>query len=298
MTVLVYPVDFNRIAAPWSIGNALALALPQPVEVYSWDDTSPRDTYAVEPGDLLVGHPHYSGQGAFNRFAAMHGWDRVVGLSPWNGSDEYRENIEAALPFCDAYRAICGPYWAERMPASWGPLGVRPLDMAIERDFFPPLAREWSPPGQRHAIYIGCTLPSKGIAELEWIIRQVPELAYGHIGPGRVDGCEEHGYWPRLDTPEARAILARYDFVIAPGVNDANPTTVLEAMCWGLIPIAAPTAGWGSDVVLPLNLASLRRLSTTSAEYLDAQKALGFRRVLNYTWARFTGQVLSLEACP
>ena len=43
---------------------------------------------------------------------------------------------------------------------------------------------------------------------------------------------------------DARRAVAQFDFMITVGRRDANPTTVLEAMAWGLVPICTPQSGY------------------------------------------------------
>ena len=50
----------------------------------------------------------------------------------------------------------------------------------------------------------------------------------------------------RLDfaTTEARKVVSEYDFLVTVGKADGNPTTILEAMSWGLIPVCTPQSGY------------------------------------------------------
>jgi hypothetical protein len=100
--------------------------------------------------------------------------------------------------------------------------------------------------------------------------------------------------------PEARARVAEYDFMITVGAMDANPTTILESMAWGLIPTVTMQSGYENRagiVNVPLNDAAaaelvFRRLqSQPDAELLETQR-LGQEAIdTHYRWDRFYADV-------
>lgn len=293
MTIhIVYPYG-PRKAAPWSIGNHLAAhfrAQGEHVVQVDWD--GPETLTPTGPEDVLLGHPHPQA-GPFLR--SIHApWNRIVALAPWTQTERNTDFVESWRHDVDHYCAICGPYWAHRLPTDWwNALGnVTPLDMAIDPADYPPITEHrWNPPGQRRAVYIGCTLPGKGMELLEALIALVPELQWLHIGPGTVRGAENLGYLP-IEGEEARKVLASVDFLIAPGDGDANPTVVLEAACLGLIPIVAPGAGWDCFCRLPPEPDQAVELLRSLASVEDTE-ALGFLQrcsrtfAKTYTWERF-----------
>lgn len=309
---LVYPADPRRVAAPWTIGNHLRGAIDAAgfrVCHYDWEHVG---CVAPVDGDILIGHPHPSGERAFHELLRLGKgkWELVIGISPWNGSEEYTANIRAALPKCESYFAICGPYWAKRLPAEWTQAGrVRALDMAVDAAEFPPLpeAAFCRLPGKRRFLYIGCTLPCKGPDRLEAWAQSMhavdPTVEFWHIGPGIIPRWRNIGYAPDLRDPDVRCGLASCDFLLCAGTNDANPTTVLEAMCLGLIPLAVPTCGWEPpDVRIVETADDLRRWIWRLEAELATLRAYLRRRVLRYSWDAFTRPVLEaaglVEATP
>lgn len=284
---IVYPYG-QRAAAPWSIGNNLAWAARRrgyEVAQYDWEEPT---TIVPAEGDVLLGHPHPSlGGYAFNRSLDAPQWKRRYAICPWNGSEEYTQQVARVIDHVDRFFAICGPYWGERIPAPWAAKTTR-LDMAVDPRHYPRVKRELAPAGQRRFLYIGCTLPCKGTDYLTEVIAATGG-EWGHIGPGAVPGCKEHGYVP-LETDAGRRIVADYDILVMPGRHDANPTTVLEAECWGLVPVVAQTCGWDDRRFLPMNAANageaLRLLrdhpNTAQPEVPGAP----------YDWNTFTSRVL------
>jgi glycosyltransferase involved in cell wall biosynthesis len=51
-----------------------------------------------------------------------------------------------------------------------------------------------------------------------------------------------------FSSPEGRKLVSNYDFMITVGNADANPTTILEALSWGLIPVCTPTSGYQDEM--------------------------------------------------
>lgn len=294
---VVYPYDPSRDAAPWSIGNHLVEALRARGDVRVYDWASRVIPEPVTRHDVLIGHPHPESGRAFGG-ALTKDWARKIAITPWGGRVLTEALVDDCMPYVDKVALICGPYWAERIPARWRFKSLA-VDMAIDASRFPRVKEEFNPPGQRGYLYIGCTEPCKGTDYLERLISMVPGR-WGHFGPGRVHGAIEHGYAAFWDDA-ALSIVKEYDFLVHCGRNDANPTTVLEAACWGLIPLCTPTSGWGEDV----SVALCGKNPTAAAEDLgywqdinpaDLEHASAALRhnAKTYTWDRFTSKILSL----
>lgn len=294
MTVhIVYPYG-PRKAAPWSIGNHLAAAFRGAgceVKQYDWEDCG---TITPVAGDTLVGHPHDSGARIFNQSVRKTGWARRVALAPWNGSELYTRRLMSVANHCDAVLAICGPTWADRLPAGW-----TRLDMAIDPEDYPRVKTSFNPPGQRKILFIGCTLPCKGPALLTELAKRLPGTPISHVGPGLVPGTHPWGYVP-MESEAGQQLAAQHDILIAPGLEDANPTTVLEAMAWGLVPAATRESGWSSPPVVRLTQdPAVSSETLSSLLYSDARmlERIVERNVFLlgtcYTWDRFCGSVLA-----
>tara|TARA_Y100000310_G_scaffold164761_1_gene164527 strand:+ start:1178 stop:2047 length:870 start_codon:yes stop_codon:yes gene_type:complete len=287
MIHLVYPYDPMRVAAPWSIGNHLAAGLRRAghqVRQYDWEN---RACIQPVPGDILLGHPHPA-PGFVFRNSVCGPWRRVVAMSPWNGSTEYSNNLGYVSDNVDTLLCICGKYWADKH------FGDGSLDMAVDPDDFPTLTREIRPPGDRRMLYIGCTLAIKGPGKIAEVAAMYPGKV-GHCGYGTIPGTTCHGYVD-FSTDAGRAVLAEYDFLITLADHDANPTTVLEAMCWGLVPLCSPGSGYvAPDVVVIDSPSVIDYWQQAPTQKLIDRQRLGAALVREkYTWNRFVDRVLEV----
>ena len=313
MTIhLVYPHDKRRRAkAPWSIGYNLATGLRKrghQVRCFDWDEQL--CVYPDGPDDILIGHPHPEPGKCF-RTSLCAPWKKVVSIAPWNGSEEYRRDQEYVWKRVDHHFAICGAgWWPSNKPSLIYSSPTRPatrLDMAIDPQYFPPLKPSYNPPGERQFLYIGCTVPIKGTEYLGELVGKTKpgEPFFGHIGYGHIPSATAHGYLD-LTTHEGRAIVSQYDFLIMPGIHDANPTTVLEAMAWGLIPVLSTGCGYvdgdyygyklvrdiEKDSVLISQLQRADETTLVGLAHRNREMVTG-----RYTWQRFVNTVaLVLEA--
>ena len=329
MTIhLVYPNDrTRRQSAPWSIGYNLATGLRKrghQVQTYDWDEQL--CIFPDSPDDILIGHPHPEPGKCF-RTSMVAPWKKVISIAPWNGSDEYRRDQEYVWKVVDHHFSICGEGWVNNdghhlrsLKCGDKQITIKPLitrlDMAIDPQYFPTLKQSYNPPGERRFLYIGCTVPIKGTDYLGELAHCVDKGVFGHIGHGKITDTVpnilrdtnspiSHGYLD-LQSDEAKFILAQYDFLIMPGIHDANPTTVLEAMSWGLIPILSDGCGYTEKDYFGYRLSrtcaddaelieSLQRADETTLRDLARRNAELVRS--RYTWQRFVNSVaLVLEA--
>jgi hypothetical protein len=131
----------------------------------------------------------------------------------------------------------------------------------------------------------------------EEIAARLPGVTFSWCGTGTrpLRGFERLG--PQdFSSEAARAVAARHDFTLTVGAFDANPTTILESMAWGLIPVCTPTSGYAGIPSIP-NVplgdpdgaaAVLRRLLDAEEAELVALQERNFALVREeYTWERF-----------
>jgi hypothetical protein len=99
----------------------------------------------------------------------------------------------------------------------------------------------------------------------------------------------------------ARKLVASHDFLLTVGRFDANPTTILEAMAWGLIPVCTPTsgyAGYEGIVNVPLDnpgeaVSILERLQRAPEDHLLSLQHANWRALdSHFNWNRLSNQVL------
>jgi glycosyltransferase involved in cell wall biosynthesis len=308
---LVYPHDKTRRAsAPWSIGYNLAVGLRKRghhVQCYDWEDQL--CIFPDSQDDILIGHPHPDPGKCF-RTSMVAPWKMVASIAPWNGSLEYLKDQQYIWDKVDHVFSICGARWwpdpSMKLLYKNPRRNATRLDMAIDPQYFPPLKQSYNPPGQRRFLYIGCTVPIKGTDYLTELFPAPSFDTLAHIGHGNIPNIGvAHGYLD-LQSDAAKHTISQYDFLIMPGIHDANPTTVLEAMAWGLIPVLSEGCGYTTD---DYHGYKLTRTCTTDAELIESlQRAeettlrdlASHNRDLvrsRYTWQRFVNSVaLVLEA--
>ena len=305
---LVYPHG-PRVSAPDSIGRHLGqrLAARYDVVLHDWDE---RGVIKPEPGDVLLGHPHPAPGTIFRRSARERGWSRVLMMAPYDHDPRQVAFENPVIRDCDLFLAITGPYWFAATVGSpcshWRPKMIH-LDLAVDRSEFPVLAREFHPPGERTFVYIGSTAAAKNTPYLAVLARRMPTVRFAWIGPGRrgIDWLERLGP-ADFATAEGRATIAQFDFMVTVGRADANPTTILEAMAWGLLPVCSPQSGYAgipsiTNVALDdpdEAVAVLARLNTLPEEGLLAIQAENWRLLdEHFNWKRFADRVVAAIEC-
>jgi glycosyltransferase involved in cell wall biosynthesis len=299
----VYPFG-NRVSCPDSIGREVTLRLRRVYEVKNYDWAELR---RIRPGprDVLLGHACPIPFTVFRRSCVQAGWQRRILMSPFCPGELYQPAYnDAIIRHCDLYLAICGRFWFARAEASefshWVPK-MRHIDLAVNRDHFPPIKQRFGPPGGRRFVYIGGDSWYKNVRYLSEIARRAPGIPIHWMGNGKpIPGVRSLGYRD-FAQPEARRELESYDFMITVGSADANPTTVLEAMAWGLIPVCTPQSGYEGHkgiINVPLNAAQdaaaiLRALDQASEEHLLTLQRANWNALASYfNWDRFSDQVM------
>ncbi len=299
---LVYPSG-PAISCPDAIGRNLAqrLARRRRVVTHPWDAI---ERLRPAPGDVLVGHPHPAPWTIFRMSARSPGWRRIVVLCPYaHGEKGQVAYLHSSVRRAHRYLAITGPYWWRRVPAgpfaAWATRMER-VDLAVDRRDFPRVKGPFAPPGRRRFLYVGNTASPKNVRYLSAIARAMPESSVSWAGSGTpIAGVHPLGMLD-FSLAGARDVVASHDFLLTVGRSDANPTTVLEAMAWGLIPVCTPQSGY-EDVPgivnvplddVPAAVRVLRGLQSAPEETLRDLRATNDRELeQRYTWDRFAAQV-------
>jgi glycosyltransferase involved in cell wall biosynthesis len=299
---LVYPHG-DRISTPDAIGRELGRRLQTSYEVvyYDWWQLGiiePRD------GDVLLGHPHPDPRSILRRSLRQPGWDRKLMMAPFHHGDLRQIAFEDPLiPYCDQFLAITGPHWYRTLGQSrcshWRPKLI-PIEHAVDTRDFPRLKTAFAPKGRRRALYVGHSGRGKGTPYLARIAALIPETEFGWIGGGRpVPGLAAYGQ-RNFGSQEAQDLVRSFDFLIMAGNADSNPTTIMEAMAWGLIPICTPTCGYEGIPGIanipvkdaPAAAAVVRELLGADESQLQAIQAANWRLIEEYyNWDRFARDV-------
>jgi glycosyltransferase involved in cell wall biosynthesis len=306
---LVYPHG-SRVSCPDAIGRNLAIRLrpDYDVRLYDWNVST---TIIPRPNDILIGHPHPYPWTCFRRSLKQRGWRRILMLSPYtHGHDGQVAFLDPIIGQCNRYLTITGNYWFSTVASSnfahWLPKMTH-LDLAVDRRDFPPVKTQFNAPGRRRFVYIGTSLFYKNVGYLSQIAQRLKdETEIGWIGRGdSIAGLKPLGFLD-FGTERGREAIAQYDFLLTVGNADPNPTTILEAMAWGLIPVCTPQSGYinyPGIINVPLNdadkaAAVLRNLQVQPAHELKILQSANWDLLdTHFNWDRFAQQVIdAIEA--
>jgi glycosyltransferase involved in cell wall biosynthesis len=295
---IVYPHG-DRASTPDAIGHELGRHLGRRFEV-SFHDWAAFERITPAEDAAIVGHAHPVPGTTFRRSVRQPGWGRRVLLQPFVTNLDKVGYLAGVIPHVERFVAITGRYWERRLPSAYLS-GIAATfiqrDLAIDCSDFPQLVDAGGSRGRRRLLYIGRDVPLKNLGYLEQIAALRPEWEFARIGP---PGPERPGitYLGSHDfrSAESRDLLASFDIAITVGRADANPTTVLEAMAWGLVPVCTPESGYegypgvtniplGDAHAAVVVLDSLQAMSDTEVQTL---RQANRRRVeTEYTWDRF-----------
>lgn len=260
----------------------------------------------VGPSDIVLGHPWMDPQTVIQRLVMERVDCRAkILIFPYHhGLPKYDEFAKPLVERCNKVIGITGSYWYDTMDQSpfalWKPKFHR-VDMAVDVRHYPLVKTKFNPPGKRKYLFIGNDLDCKGLHLLSRVMERLPEFECGWFGSGTdVAHIRHQANWA-VFTPEfARQVAQEYDFYVHMGVSDANPTTILEAMAWGLPVACTPQSGY-------YNMPSISTLSAADIEasvatFLELQYApqdallnisATNRKLVEtyYTWDRFCSTV-------
>ena len=299
----VYPRDADRHSSPYCIGNEVGDRLQRDYDVrfYGW-----RDTVTIQPGsgDVLLGHPHWRRDSVFDRSVRQPGFARRILMAPYVDDLRQVAFYDRHMDRCDLFLAITGNYWFDRVEQSamrrWRPR-MRHLDLAVDRAHFPFVKQRFNPAGARRFVYIGHTAHNKNVGYLARLQRDCADADISWIGRGRkkIPGVHPLGFMDFRDPKSLEAVSA-FDFMITVGAMDANPTTILEAMAWGLVPVVTMQSGYEHRpgiVNIPLDDAAgaqavFHRLQNAADAELMTLQHQGQQAIDTlYRWDRFYAQV-------
>lgn len=217
------------------------------------DDTTP---HAVGPDDIVLGHLWFN-EGSFIQRAFDQDCRLKLILQPYTHKmvgDEALPVLHRYFDIADWLFLITGPYWFDTMPltpfARWRDKATR-IDNAVNPQAHPFLKRRWNPPGKRRAMAVGYDNPAKGMD----VIADIARTTGIHIGVFGAVGYEMFPNAPTITchggvsfTPDViQELVDEYDFFLSTGRFDANPTTLNETACWGLIGACTPQSGYWPD---------------------------------------------------
>jgi len=226
-------------------------------------------------------------------------------MQPYNSDFTQVGYLDDVIDRCDLFLAITGDYWFNNIKDGatlrWLPKMVQ-LNLAVDRAQFPKVKMAFNPAGSRKYLYIGNDHRGKNLSYLSSIATRLTEYEFAWAGKGATyPGLKRLGYVD-FSTAEGRQVAASYDFMITVGKADANPTTILEALSWGLIPICTETSGYSNEHGI-LNIPNddvtsacsiLSNLQFADASYLSSLTEAGSLLLESkYNWPKFLSVVLA-----
>lgn len=247
---LIYPFDLRKNINPWSIGNNIYYSLKDKFEFnfYSWTSI---EKIIPKEGDILIGHAHTNPYTVFRRSIDNSNWNKKILLQPYNEDPKQMCHLYDLIPKCDLFISICGSYWFNRVKKSpfksWKPKMLQ-LDLGLDRKEYPFFKKNINKKFNRKFIYIGNDYSYNNFAKntnyLKNIINKMGSKNFASAGNKKIADEKFYG-WLDFTKKSSLQKIKNYDFLIHVSKNDANPSIILEAISWGLIPII--TKGCGYD---------------------------------------------------
>lgn len=298
----VYPYE-NRISCPDAIGYKVGKLLEDRYNViHHWNAKE-----IIRPGrdDILLGHPLFRPWTVFCRSMKQKGWKKIISMFPFCPDNKTIAAFDPVVSKSDLFLSITGNYWysatVDSLFSHWLPKMVH-VDLALDRCDFPALKTKFNEKGKRKFVYIGNTSIQKNTEYLSKIAILLPEGQISWIGRGTnpIKGLTHLGYQD-FRTESGKKCIAQHDFLITVGKMDANPITILEAMSWGLIPVATPQSGYvgfPGIVNVPLDDARLvvdiiKEIQVLPESTLKNLQEVNWQLLDNhFNWNRFACQVI------
>tara|TARA_B100001540_G_C15814685_1_gene646493 strand:+ start:1777 stop:2862 length:1086 start_codon:yes stop_codon:yes gene_type:complete len=304
---LVYPFDLKKKIVPWEEGNQIYKSLNDVYKFknYNWMSF---DKINPEPGDILLGHPNSFPFTSFRRSIKNPNWEKVIIFQPYNEDPLQLSYINKLIPYCDQFIALCGKYWFNRIRKSifkeWHGI-IDHIDLGINNKLFPFIKKKINPEGKRRFLYIGNDYSYNNFAKntkyLEQISKKFDDNLFGSIGNKNFSNFKNYG-WLNFNDRKSLKIIKKYDFLISTSSHDANPSTILEGMSWGLLPVITKETGYKESSIyyLPLNslneaVKRIKKIQNLNEEYLKKIQSENLNLVKNkYNWGNYRKRIRHL----
>jgi len=169
------------------------------------------------------------------------------------------------------------------------------LDMGIDLHDYPIVKTSFNAPGERGYLYIGHTGWYKNTAELERIAARMPGARFSHIGAGEIRGWKKISGFAKLTPAYMAQIAEKHDIFVSTSTADAQATTVLEQMCFGLAVASTPESGYEHPSIIRLhthdtdaNVRALANLqSAPTSELVSRVKQNRIAAATTHSWKLF-----------
>lgn len=299
MTIhLIYPAEDIQKSPEiigWNILNSLGKNTDERVIVHSWDSS-----YELHPsiGDMIIGHAHPYKKTIFRRSIMNPGWRKKILIQPFNYSLEQNGYLDEFIGDVDLFVAITAEYWIEnlkRSPFSHFEKIIKPLNLAVDYDYFSNLIDDKSYKLRKDFLYVGNDHPGKNVRYLNQIA-SLDDVTIHWVGGvnRKYKNLIQHGKM-NLNSDKFKQIAGVCRGHIVASCYDANPTTVLETAAMGLIQITADTAGYLDEKLrykltldLETDLQLLRTISNLNEITIcERLNEVNINLQKNYNWDLF-----------
>lgn len=211
---------------------------------------------------------------------------------------------DLAENYADSIILIGGDIWTRNWEST--PFGTIPqektvrLDMGIDMQDYPLVKKSFNPKGKRRYLYIGHTAWYKNTSELERIAEAIPNFEGAHIGAGTIRGWKKLANFATLSPEYMSKLAEEYDIFVSTSTADAQATTILEQMCFGLVVASTPETGYSYDSLVALSTydTEFNRKELEALQYADEselfERAAQNRTVAatRHSWEQFTDTAL------
>ncbi|MDJ1482398.1 hypothetical protein QNI16_17970 [Cytophagaceae bacterium YF14B1] len=304
------------IYAPHSITYHVLNKLKQAykVKLYDWRETG---TCHLKKDDILLFQPIPD----FQKWNTLGKWEVDKNSLGWKTLQKYpncksivivpynhtaNESLwlkEIFEKYTQQLIVICGDYWTQNWDQSpYGNLVSQPLqvNMGINVDEYSLVKESFNPKGKRKFLYIGNTNTWKNTIQLEKIASAYPNFEGGYISSGEIKGWKKITNFAHLTEDLMKELAIEYDFFLNTSSADAQATTILEQMCFGLGIACTPESGYSYPSIIPLdkndtnfNIQQIELIQKLSGDELRTMITQN-RQIAaqNHNWNAITTQIL------
>ena len=297
---LVYVRNSKIIKNPYSIGNNLYAYLRKfyKIKFYKWDTIN-----KINPdrNDILIGHSHPNPYTVFRLSMKNKKWSKVILLQPFTTNLLQVGFLINVLPYCDLFISICGKFWHTKIKDSkfkiWNRI-IKQIDMGIDRNDYPFIKKKFNEKKKRKFLYIGNSTVEKNLNYLSKLAKATDSSKFSSIG-ANVEGIRNYGYL-NLKKKFSLQIIKNYDFLILTSSYDANPTVILEALSFGLIPVVTNECGFSKmKGIINIDLKNIKKnqklifkLQNVQSKNLKKIQKYGSDILQKSTWDKFCKKIL------
>ncbi|MCL5030012.1 MAG: glycosyltransferase [Bacteroidetes bacterium] len=259
------PLNDDVITAPGTITNRVFRYLQKFGEVKYYDLIDKTSKITVSNEDIIIGHPHPE-EGTILKRLFEHECAGKYLLWPLHTRiPEINRYVKELAASADKLFVISGHYWMDTIDETefrYLKDKIIRLDNAVDSKVFSFKKNKFNPVGKRGLFVFGRSGEEKGTKELFKLLLKLecPVIIAGHYSDEDISIIKDRtntkyiGSISLRDQTVVNNIINTCDFFINMSVSDASPTTLLESMSIGLIPITTPQCGYYYSSFILLSL--------------------------------------------